>query len=57
MGKLEMEARTGQDQILPQGERLSYLIGGYMATMDSGEPGAISQELFNEIIATFQVNP
>jgi hypothetical protein len=35
----------------------TYLIGGYMATVGSGEPGAISQELFDEIIATFQVNP
>ena len=35
----------------------TYLIGGYMATMDSSEPRAIGQELFDEIIATFQVNP
>jgi hypothetical protein len=34
----------------------TYLIGGYMATVGSGEPRAISQELFEEIIATFQVN-
>ena len=35
----------------------TYMIGGYFATADSREPRAISQELFDEIIATFQVNP
>jgi hypothetical protein len=40
-----------------QANGCTYLIGGYMATVGSGEPGAISQELFEEIIATFQVNP
>jgi len=39
-----------------QGNGCTYLIGGYMATVGSGEPRAISQELFDEIIATFQVN-
>src|SRR5918996_4236660 len=37
-----------------QANGCTYLIGGYMATVGSGEPGAISQELFEEIIATFQ---
>ena len=40
-----------------QANGCTYLIGGYMATVGSGEPRAISQELFEEIIATFQVNP
>jgi len=40
-----------------QGNDCTYLIGGYMATVGSGEARAISQELFDEIIATFQVNP
>lgn len=35
----------------------TYMIGGYMATAGSGEPRVISQELFEEIISTFQVNP
>jgi hypothetical protein len=40
-----------------QGNGCTYLIGGYLATVGSGEPGTIGQELFDEIIATFQVNP
>jgi hypothetical protein len=38
-----------------QANGCTYLIGGYMATVGSGEPGAISQELFDQIIATFRV--
>src|SRR5688500_16544775 len=38
-----------------QANGCTYLIGGYFATMDSGEPRAISEELFDEIIATFRV--
>ena len=40
-----------------QANHCTYLIGGYMATVGSGEPRAISQELFDEIIPTFQLNP
>jgi hypothetical protein len=40
-----------------QANGCTYLIGGYISTVGSGEPRAISQELFEEIIATFQVNP
>ena len=40
-----------------QANGCTYLFGGYMTTADSGEPRAISQELFDDIIATFQVNP
>jgi len=39
-----------------QANGCTYLIGGYMTTVDSGEPRAISQELFDEIIATFRLN-
>ena len=35
----------------------TYLVGGYMATVGSGQPGGIDEELFNQIIATFQVIP
>ena len=34
----------------------TYLVGGYMATVGSGQPGAIDEALFNQIIATFRVN-
>jgi hypothetical protein len=33
----------------------TYLVGGYMATGDLGQPGAIHEELFNQIIATFRL--
>jgi hypothetical protein len=35
----------------------TYLVGGYMATVGSGQPGGIDEALFNQIIATFQVLP
>jgi hypothetical protein len=35
----------------------TYLVGGYMATVGSGQPGAMSQERFDEIMATFRVKP
>ena len=38
-----------------KGNGCTYLIGGYLATVGSGQPGAISQELFDEIMATFQL--
>jgi hypothetical protein len=33
----------------------TYLIGGYMATVGSGQPGAIDQALFDQIVATFRL--
>ena len=35
----------------------TYLVGGYMATVGSGQPGAIDEALFDEIIVTFRVMP
>ena len=40
-----------------KGNGCTYLVGGYINTLGSDKPGAISQERFNEIMATFQVNP
>ena len=40
-----------------KGNGCTYLVGGYMDTLSSGQPGAISQALFDEIMATFQVTP
>ena len=34
----------------------TYLIGGYLATVGSGQPGAIDEELFRQIITTFRLN-
>ena len=36
-----------------QAQGCTYLVGGYMATVGSGQPGAIDQELFEQIISTF----
>jgi hypothetical protein len=35
----------------------TYLIGGYIATVGSGQPGWIDEELFDQIIATFRLIP
>jgi hypothetical protein len=35
----------------------TYLVGGYMATVGSGQPGAIDEALFDEILATFRAAP
>ena len=35
----------------------TYLIGGYLATVGSGQPGAIDEELFREIFNAFRLNP
>ena len=40
-----------------KGNECTYLVGGYMDAVGSGQPGAISQALFDEIMATFQVTP
>lgn len=34
-----------------------YLIGGYVDTTQSNQPGAITEELFNQIVTTIQLNP
>jgi hypothetical protein len=38
-----------------QANGCTYLIGGYMATVGSGQPGAIDEELFDQIITTFRL--
>jgi hypothetical protein len=35
----------------------TYLIGGYMDTTGSNQPGAINEELFNQIVASIQLSP
>jgi len=40
-----------------QANGCTYLIGGYMATVGSGESGAINEELFDQIIDTFRLAP
>jgi hypothetical protein len=40
-----------------QANGCTYLIGGYLATVGSGQPGAIDEDLFNQIIASFRLAP
>ena len=40
-----------------KGNGCTYLIGGYLATVGSGQPGAINEELLDQIIATFRLAP
>ena len=35
----------------------TYLVGGYLSTVGSGQSGAIDQQLFDQIIATFRLTP
>ena len=40
-----------------QANGCTYLVGGYMATVGSGQPGAIDEELFNQIMGSFRLAP
>jgi hypothetical protein len=51
----EFPAGTKEIRYYLQANGCTYLVGGYIATVDSAEPRAIGQELFDEIMATFQV--
>jgi len=53
----EFPAGTKEIRYYLQANGCTYMIGGYMATVDSGEPRAITEEQFDEIIATFQLKP
>ena len=45
------------DQVYLQANGCTCLIGGYMDATGSSQAGAINKELFDQVIATFQVNP
>jgi hypothetical protein len=53
----EFPAGTKEIRYYRKANGCTYLIGGYMATVGSGQPGAIDQELFDQIIATFRLAP
>jgi len=52
----EFPAGTKEIRYYLQANGCTYLIGGYVDTTGSNQPGAINEELFNQVIATFQVN-
>jgi len=51
----EFPLGTKEIRYYVQGNGCTYLIGGYMATVGSGQPGSIDQELFEQIIASFRL--
>jgi len=53
----EFPAGTKEIRYYLKANGCTYLIGGYVDTTGSNQPGAINEELFNQVIATFQVNP
>jgi hypothetical protein len=53
----EFPVGTKEIRYYLQGNGCTYLVGGYMDTQGSGQPGAINEELFDQIIVTFQLSP
>ena len=51
----EFPAGTKEIRYYLKANGCTYLIGGYMSTLGSGQPGAIDQALFDQIIATFRL--
>ena len=52
----EFPSGTKEIRYYLKGNGCTYLIGGYLATVGSGQPGSIDQELFDQIMATFREN-
>lgn len=53
----EFPAGTKEIRYYLQTKDYTYLVGGYVDTTGSNQPGAITVALFNQILATFQVMP
>ena len=54
---LEFPQGTKEIRYYLKANGCTYLIGGFMTTVDSGEPRTMTEELFDQIMATFQVSP
>jgi hypothetical protein len=52
---LEFPPGTKEIRYYLKANGCTYLVGGYMATEGSGQPGSIDEELFDQIIATFRL--
>ena len=50
----EFPAGTKEIRYYLKANACTYLVGGYMSTVDSGQAGAIDEALFDQIIATFR---
>jgi len=53
----EFPPGTQEIRYYVQGNGCTYMVGGYMATVGSGQAGAIDEDLFDQIIATFRLAP
>ena len=51
----EFPAGTKEIRYYLKAKDCTYQIGGYMDTTGSTQPGTVSEDLFNQIVATFQV--
>ena len=52
----EFPVGTKEIRYYLQGNGCTYLVGGYVDTLGSGQPGAINAELFDQIISTFRLS-
>ena len=53
----EFPAGTKEIRYYLKANGCTYLVGGYMSTVGSGQPGGIDQAFFDQIIATFRLVP
>lgn len=53
----EFPPGTKEIRYYVQGNGCTYMVGGYLSTVGSGQPGAIDEDLFDQIIATFRLAP
>jgi hypothetical protein len=53
----EFPPGTKEIRYYVKGNGCTYMVGGYMATVGSGQPGSIDEDLFDQIIATFRLAP
>jgi hypothetical protein len=53
----EFPLGTKEIRYYVQANNCTYLIGGYIATVGSGQTGAIDEELFEQIITSFRLRP
>jgi hypothetical protein len=51
----EFPLGTRETRYYLQANGCTYLIGGYIATVGSGQPGAIDEETFDQIIGSFHL--
>jgi hypothetical protein len=51
----EFPPSTKEIRYYLQGKGCTFLVGGYLSTVGSGQPGAIGEDLFEQVIASFRL--